>query len=185
MLYDLCFGVLIYIGTSTVFGEPFSSGYLAVALLFSLFPDLDFIPYVLLRKRFQLVTHRFIHYPILFGAMGLILILISPYLGVLFLLCTLAHFVHDTFSDTSVSPLGVQWLYPFSEAGIVFRGGKFLRVSKEECESLLELRRQTWQPAEKRSLWWEVTSRMETMSFSGWVLAIITGALLFWFVAAR
>lgn len=185
MLYDLCIGVLIYIGTSVVFGEPFNSGYLAAALSFSLFPDLDFIPYILLRKKFQLVTHRFIHYPIFFGAIGLILIWISPYLGILFLLCTLAHFVHDTLSDTSASPLGVQWLYPFSEAGIVFRGGKFLRVSKEERESLLELRRQTWQPAEKRSLWWEITSRMETVKFSGLALAIITVVLILWFVTAR
>lgn len=182
MLYDICTGTLLYIGVSLAFGNTFDGTFFALALFFSLLPDIDFIPYVLLKKRLGLVSHHIIHFPLFFLLAGAVLAWFSPYLGTLFLLCITNHFIHDTLPGMSGTPLGLRWFYPFSTTSWVLQGRRFKAISDADRADRLETRRQTWLSADRRNLLWEIASRLEPMDAIGWTMVATSSISLAWFI---
>jgi len=124
---DMSLGILIYLGMSLIFGMKFSPAILGFSILCSHLPDVDMVPYLLLRKRFHLVSHQiFFHQPTWFVPVGTLCVV-----GFTFSLCDLflvvdenfyrcyllaiagsaifAHFLHD-----SSNLPGLHWLAPFT-----------------------------------------------------------------------
>lgn len=186
MIYDLCIGIFSYVGISLFFEEPFRLSYLFLALLFSLLPDIDFVPYVLLRKQRNLATHWFVHFPFLYMLLGGICSLFSVYLGVLLLVCTLLHLTHDLFSEKSENyPQELKLFYPFSRKSLSWQDRKFVVLDETQQRSQLELRRRSWQVIGHRSIRWEVKIRMEKISALSMTLFFFAGGILAWFIASR
>lgn len=86
------------------------------ALLFVHLLEVDLFIWLIIH-RFQLnklsYKHRdLLHYPILFLPLGslLVLFLSNYFFSLLFLLCSLFHFLHDSFGVG----WGIKWLWPFS-----------------------------------------------------------------------
>lgn len=98
-------------------GDGFSLIILAWSVFSAFFPDLDIIPYLFLRKKLSLKSHRVIgHHPLI--VLPLIAVLSSGVAQIVheppinFVMIGIAgtflHFIHD-----SVCPEGLHWLSPF------------------------------------------------------------------------
>jgi len=84
--------------------------------VFSLLPDLDFLIYHSLYpiNRFSHRHRRIFHLPVFYILLGLIILWLldaSSIFYVSFIILSLWHFLHDTFSIG----YGVQWFYPFTK----------------------------------------------------------------------
>jgi hypothetical protein len=139
MLLDIIFGLIIAILSNFTFGTPESK---AAALLFGVFcalaPDIDFIIYIF-RNKFKIDQfaheHRdLLHKPLFFIAIGIPLFLISPEMGMIWIIGTLYHFIHDTIDGG----WGIMWLYPFSRNyyTLTSYSPKKIIPTKEEQHSL-------------------------------------------------
>ena len=131
MFIDVPLGVVIYVIVSWFFGEAFNHWILVLTIFFAFFPDLDLIPFLLLRKRLRLVSHHITHLPTVLVSVGSVSLLIlteNTYLPALFGLCVTAHFVHDSFT----SQTGIKWFWPFSKRAYVLRDYRFVRVQNRE-----------------------------------------------------
>ena len=118
-------GIVVYSLVSIVYWQKFSGLMFFSTIIFSILPDIDYIPYFITFRRKKLVSHYFIHYPLLYlGVVALIgLNLRNWYLFALFLFAPSIHFLIDTIS----TPHGILWLYPFSKTGFYLK-----RVSWDE-----------------------------------------------------
>jgi hypothetical protein len=133
---DMTIGILLYLTISILFGEKFSVIFLAVTIFFAHFPDADMIPFLFLRKKFDLVSHQPIgHHPLILvpltGAVGHWIG--GPYLSALMAISTLYHFVHD-----SAEEVGLAWLSPFSKKRWSLLGGWPRRVPDKFVEEFYE-----------------------------------------------
>src|SRR6202012_5798391 len=64
---DVAFGCFNYVAWSWLAGQRFSALFLILSILSTHLPDVDMIPYLFLRRRYQLVSHWVIgHHPVLF-----------------------------------------------------------------------------------------------------------------------
>jgi hypothetical protein len=104
----------------------------------SLSPDVDFIIY-LSRNRFKVDQfaheHRdLFHKPIFFIIIGIALYFFSSEIGLIWMIGSLYHFLHDTFEGG----WGIMWLYPFSKKyyTLVSYSPKKIISTKEEQRSL-------------------------------------------------
>lgn len=114
MFLDIALGLIagwiIFVSTGSQ-----DAGLLVFGVLSALAPDIDFILY-LAKHRWK--TDQFIHehrdllHKPLFVSVGggALIALVNPWYGMVWLLGTLAHFIHDTFDGG----WGILWLYPFS-----------------------------------------------------------------------
>ena len=113
MLLDIGIGILSSIFFCRVFGIALYPFFLWASILFSLLPDLDFLPNF--RKGFTAKGHEhrsLLHYPLFFIPIGsIILLFLDSRLALLFAINTFLHFLHDSIGIG----WGVQWLYPFSK----------------------------------------------------------------------
>ena len=139
MLLDILFGLILGISMNFIIGTPDS---MLPALFFgvfcSLFPDIDFIVY-LLRNRFKVDQlaheHRdLLHKPIFFIIAGIALYFLSPEIGSIWMIGNLYHFLHDTIEGG----WGIMWLYPFSKKyyTLVSYSPKKIISTKEEQRAL-------------------------------------------------
>ena len=143
MFLDIAVAVFSASFVSYAFDFPHSFLFVAVSILFSLLPDVDIVsPYFV--KVFtgkKTYNHRtFLHYPIVHVGVGILISLISFPYGVLYLVNTFLHFVHDTF----FLGWGVVWLWPFKETRFKCfpdRDGKITGIPLV-----------TWEPKEDRAL---------------------------------
>lgn len=130
---------------SHLFDQTLSLPLIAVSVCFVLLPDIDVVsPF--LKKVFQgknVYNHRtFLHYPIVHAVIGIAITLFSPLYGVLYIVNTTLHFVHDTF----FLGWGVVWLWPFKETRYKCfpdRDGKITNISfisweKKDDEALMK-----------------------------------------------
>jgi hypothetical protein len=103
MLLDIGVGILAALWLH----EPILLG-----IIFSLLPDVDMlISLVRYRGSAGVYKHRdLLHLPIVYVLVGLALYPFSPSTALLYIVCSLAHFLHDSIG----LGWGVQWLWPFS-----------------------------------------------------------------------
>lgn len=88
-----------------------------VGVVLAMLPDIDAVPR-LFRTGYIVATkdnprdHRdYVHYPIVFFLVGLIMAVVSMFWGLLFLLTTMLHFINDTWG----TGWGIKWLWPFTD----------------------------------------------------------------------
>lgn len=127
---DGIFGVIIYIIMTIIFGKEIGATNFGLAIFFAYAPDIDFIPFIVLRKRLRLVSHRLIHFPLLYIPTGVIAILVAGgevFHATTFVLASTAHFVHDT-----TSAQGMQLFYPISRRAYALEKLWFVHVTEEE-----------------------------------------------------
>lgn len=143
---DMSTGILIYTILSLVFGIDFDLFVLIFAIWCAFLPDSDMVPYLLLRKKYGLVSHHiFFHHPPLFILFAGIISCffaqwygISGWYAVSIATCgSILHFIHDSCSPNGV---GAHLFSPFSWKRYSFARGiiphyvsdKFVREYYEE-----------------------------------------------------
>ena len=127
---DIVSGLVLYTVTALVFGEAFNLVDLVLVVFFAVAPDIDFVPFALLRKRLKLASHWIIHFPSLYIPIGAVLtwaVVHEWFYVASFVLASFAHFVHD-----AMGVQGIQWFWPFSKTAHAVEGFKFVRVDPEE-----------------------------------------------------
>jgi len=113
MFLDFGIGILMAIFTSKLFILPVNLVFVVGGIFFSVLPDSDAVFNLIKYKGIEhSYNHRSLpHLPLLYIPLGMaILFLYSPAWSVLFGLCSLMHFIHDSIGIG----WGVQWLYPFN-----------------------------------------------------------------------
>lgn len=177
MLIDASLGIFSFVFVSLLFDKGFNSWMLLFALFFVFLPDLDFIPFAVLRRRLNLVSHHIIHFPLMLipSVAGLILFFSHDwYIVTLFAVCCLAHFVHDTASVT-----GVCWLWPISGKAFTFERGVIV-VARDRDKHYSALKK----GLHKRIIIDEIKMRMQgELSGRSIVLFVVAAGTLifFWF----
>lgn len=162
---DMSAGILIYTLLSLVFGVDFDPFVLVFSVFFSFAPDCDMIPYVALRKKWNLVSHHvFFHHPapvvFLVGIAGW---LFGGWYGIdnnwyavsIAVSGIVAHFAHDAWK-----PLGMKIFSPFSKKRFSWAEGKPHWVIPLFVKSFYEEMRK--KSLEADSAVFEFTSRIET-----------------------
>lgn len=114
MFLDIGFGILSAIIVANVFSIKLTLLLIGFGIIFALLPDADFI-YVLMRSGYDhraISRHReFLHYPLIYLPLGgLLLFFFKIEWSVLFLLTSLAHFLHDSIGIG----WGIPWFWPFA-----------------------------------------------------------------------
>lgn len=129
---DLSCGVIEYAVISYLFGKSFDYRILGLSIFFAFLPDMDFIPFIFLRKRLNLMSHQMIHYPLILLPFGfaVVLFVAGKYVVALYLAGGAVHFINDTTDNLG----GIKWLWPFSRAYFVFRNGKIIRAERQRKE---------------------------------------------------
>lgn len=173
---DLMFGVLNFVAWSWFAGQPFDIRFLFLSVLATHLPDVDFIPYLLLRRHFRLVSHWPIGhhpFPLLLFAAALSSIAATIWLpgrvGYTVALTTtgvLLHFVHD-----GTGRLGFPWLSPFSRTRFRFRRGQSIIVPQREIDHLMSRFK-----TQDRSIAQEISDRTPSLT---WAHFVIWGATVF------
>ena len=132
---DMAFGMFWYVFLSLCFG----GGPSWLILLFSVFcaisPDVDFLPWKILRKRFKIQSHQnLFHHPILFvpGMIGIGYVFASVFtlnkelVSVIVFGDVIFHFLHDSYFYA-----GMHWGWPFSWTRITFCKGFPQKVNQQ------------------------------------------------------
>ncbi len=137
-------GVGLILGA--LFGVHTSLGYapsLGLGIAATLLPDLDYIWAWLRKRRLPDSSHRdLLHYPLLFTpAVGVLGLIFSPELGLLFALGALAHFLHDSVGIG----FGLKWLYPFKKNSYLF----LFQAKTPNNKSMPKKRFYSWNDAER------------------------------------
>ncbi|MBI2637694.1 MAG: metal-dependent hydrolase [Candidatus Sungbacteria bacterium] len=130
MFIDLAVGVLVYTGVSYLFGQGFSWLFFVVGVKFAFFPDIDFFLFLLLRRKYNLVSHHLVHFPLVLSSVGVLSwfgITGGWYFPAMFFFATMGHFIHDGFSE-----VGIRWLWPFSNQYYTFTGYRIAKAEKRD-----------------------------------------------------
>ncbi|HCU70437.1 MAG TPA: hypothetical protein DIC35_01630 [Candidatus Moranbacteria bacterium] len=155
MLLDIIFGLIIATLSNFAIGTSESK---TAALIFGVFcalaPDIDFIIYILRKKlKIDQFTHEhrdLFHKPIFFIILGMLLLMLSPELGTIWLIGTIYHLIHDTFDGG----WGIMWLYPFS--------GKYFTLASYSPQKVFQNKKEQHQIAAKYGdpCWFEKEIRL-------------------------
>lgn len=119
---DVSLGFLVFVIVSLLYRASFSSFWaelevLIAVVFFANVPDIDYIPFFLLRKKRNWTSHWLIHYPVVGIIVALIVLLLSPYWATLLGVGYLAHLFHDGRDRQ-----GLQFLWPFYKKHIRWEG---------------------------------------------------------------
>ncbi len=117
MPLDIGIGLVLGVLLNSVSGINYQLC-LIVGVVACLLPDLDFVWQLIVGKYSYKKSHRDgLHYPIIFTPLvGLIGLLINPYVGAAFATGALLHFFHDSIGIG----WGVKWLFPFRSTSYAF-----------------------------------------------------------------
>ncbi|MEM8999137.1 MAG: metal-dependent hydrolase [Bacteroidota bacterium] len=137
---DVSFTVLAYSIARIIFGMPFDFFVLGFCIFVSLLPDIDFIPFLFVRKKLKYSSHRRLgHHPIIviplyvalttWTAINLLHVPLDFSL-VLFTILFFFHFLHD-----ATSTIGLHWFSPFSWKHYRLQKTNFVAISEKEIES--------------------------------------------------
>jgi LexA-binding, inner membrane-associated putative hydrolase len=114
MPLDIGVGILLSLFVAHTFGFHATLFFLLIGIFFILLPDIDIIPI------FQHTDydHRSItHYPALYILLALLVYFSAgPVYAMLFVVCIVAHFLHDTIGIG----WGIAWAWPFSNRKFLF-----------------------------------------------------------------
>ena len=133
---DLLFGSGIYIVLALVFGREPSPTEFGWVMFFAIAPDLDWLPYLLLKKRKGLYSHWIIHFPLLYIPIGVALVWWASgewFYMAAFVAASLAHFLHDAASTP-----GIQWFWPFSMIAHAIHDFRIVPVYPDERRMFYE-----------------------------------------------
>jgi LexA-binding, inner membrane-associated putative hydrolase len=168
---DMALGCFNYVAWSWIAGQRFSACFLFLSIFSTHFPDADMIPYLLLRRRYRLVSHWIVgHHPLLllpfvavasFAAAKILMPDCVSYTVALITSGVLLHFLHD-----GASSLGFPWLSPFSQARFRFRNGKPIVVSQAETEQWMS--------------YWKTRERSAAEEIAGRAAPVTISQFLFW-----
>jgi hypothetical protein len=92
------------------------SWHFIVGILLGLLPDIDVIPRLLrsgsvVPTKEDPLDHRdYLHFPLLFILVGLLVAFVDTYWGGVFIIATTLHFINDTWGTGD----GIMWLWPIS-----------------------------------------------------------------------
>ncbi len=143
-LADFGHGILITVLLLHLFGMEPSALYFVLGLVFSVMPDLDGLKELV---RFGSVDagehgdHRDgLHYPLVWVVVGMGIIFFNLFVGTLFILCVLAHFLNDSWG----TGWGVEWLWPLSN-----RSYKFFSRNDVDADVTLQSLVTSWDPQSK------------------------------------
>jgi hypothetical protein len=137
MLLRISLGLWSYVIVSVFFQEAFNLLSLGLTIFFVLLPLADWAPYLLLRKKYKLVSHYLWYYPLVYMPVGAIIIYAisgNGYYVELFAISSLANFIHATFQ----TPMGLEWLWPFSRASLSLYGNELMIFSEEEKQACMQ-----------------------------------------------
>ncbi len=112
MLLDIGVGILAALGLAELLQVPITTSWIGAGIFFALLPDLDaLVNYVQYRSFRMAYKHRdLLHLPIVYVLLAVLIYFFSPTLALLCIVCTLAHFIHDSIGVG----WGVQWLWPLN-----------------------------------------------------------------------
>lgn len=114
MFLDIGAGILISFFIGNLWTVPMTGAWIGAGIFFASLPDADYLIH-LMQGNSSRNAHRhrdLFHYPMLFIPIGVLLLYpFSVAWAVLFGLCALAHFLHDSIGIG----WGVQWLWPFRD----------------------------------------------------------------------
>lgn len=168
---DMALGCLNYVAWSWIAGQRFSALFLFLSIFSTHFPDADMIPYLFLRRRYQLVSHWVIgHHPLLllpFVAVASFVaarILMPDRVGYTVVLITSGVFLH--FLHDGASSLGFPWLSPFSRTRFRFRSGKPIVVPQAETDQWMS--------------YWKTRERSAADEITGRAAPVTIAHFLFW-----
>ena len=123
--WDTNIALYSFVMLSFLFGEGANLWFFCIAGIAAYLPDLDLIPFLLLRKRMHIAGHWvFGHYPIIIlplevATVGIIALTVCQhhalFLISLVVVCTIGHFVHDAAAKSH----GFHLLAPFTREGLV------------------------------------------------------------------
>ncbi len=175
MLLDLAAGMFLYFFISIPYGQQFNGLGLFVAIICAYFPDADIPIFALGRKKFNWVSHHFIHYPLIILPIGTILIfffgpwlarlfgiailrfpeenlagLNGTYLAGLFFAGNLWHFFHDSLSQT-----GIKWFWPFVDTPYKFESWSIVSATESRERQYAKYR----PGIQERTFWQEIKYR--------------------------
>ena len=116
MPFDIGIGILLGLWFAP-FGDHNSSN-IWLGIMFVLLPDIDILIYyglkVIGRRKLtrRFIDHRdMLHYPLLYLTLGtLVVAAMNPHLVLLFVVCILVHFLHDSIGIG----WGIPWLWPLN-----------------------------------------------------------------------
>lgn len=194
---DVSLGISIYIIISALFGEKPNLIILCITLFAAHFPDLDILPWLILRKRLDPFMKRLTngmswgHWP--YGHHPIFVTLVSTasswigssiylpgqelYLTTLFMLCVASHFIHDASQLQ-----GLHLFSPLSWKYYSFAGGIPHRVPDELVKAVARswIEKDT-QNDKSESL---ISSRVSSLTKNTIALCIASNItlFLFWFV---
>lgn len=84
-------------------------------MVFSILPDLDGVVEFFKYRKMDAGEHGDhrdgLHYPLAWMIVGIVLIFINLFIGSLFTLCVLAHFLNDSWG----TGWGIEWLWPLND----------------------------------------------------------------------
>jgi len=191
MIVRISLGMLVYVFISLFFGRTFDLLMLGLSAFFILLPLADWIPYLIIRRRYKLVSHYLWYYPLMYVPLGVVALWIiskNEYYVALFVANSLANFIHATFR----TPAGLQWLAPFSWISISMFENKLKIFSKKEREKYLsdvykkyKERSLKQELGEMRSVSQEFSDRRHPRGTKTIVLLIISILvnIVFWFMS--
>jgi len=103
--------LICYVIISILCGKNFSFKFLFFSFFASIAPDLDFIPYCILRKKLGLTTHQYFHFlAVWIFAVIMIYLFLGKYYALLFLFTVLGHLLYD-----ATDKQGLWFFLPFSK----------------------------------------------------------------------
>lgn len=117
LLADFANGIFAVLITAHVLNVQILWWHFLIGIVFAMLPDLDAIPELLRRGRIAASSeyvhdHRdYLHFPILFLLIGILVYVIFPFWGLLFLIATMLHFLNDMYG----TGWGVPIFWPLSK----------------------------------------------------------------------
>ena len=163
---DMALGFFNYAVLSWLAGQRFNVIFLLISILSTHFPDVDMIPFLILRNRYRLACHWIVgHHPplVLFFVAAVSYtaakMWIPDRVGYTTALTTVGVLLH--FSHDGTSELGFPWLSPFSLKRFRFRIGKPIIVPQAETDQWTD----NWK-ARERSAAEEIYDRAEPIKLA-------------------
>ena len=187
-LADFGHGILLTILFSSLFDVEPTFIYFVLGIVFSVLPDFDgakeFFRYNGKVDAGEHGDHRDgLHYPVMWLIVGMVLVLFYPFIGTLFIACTMMHFINDSWG----TEWGVEWLWPFNG-----RSYKFFSRNNVDADVTLQPLVTSWGSEEKNEtaqrlgnrswlqhLYGQITI-ISGIEYGTFVVALIT---LAWYIA--
>ena len=177
LLADIGNGIVVTLVAGLITQTPLTWHFL-IGIACALLPDIDAIPR-LLRTGSVVPTetdprdHReYLHYPLIFIGVGLILCMIHAFWGMVFVLATVLHFVNDTWGTGP----GLMWLWPLSKRKFKWEAPEMLLFSEKDQRPIVN--------SDSKNVWIDESylrpTAIAVIEYSIFIFAII--CLLLYFI---